>query len=90
MAAILITYDLNKPGQGYTDLYEAIKGLGAWWHYLDSTWIVSGYSLTATTVWNALQPHIDKNDSVFIVDITRDAHSGWLPQKAWDWINKNV
>lgn len=28
----LITYDLKEPGQDYSELYEAIKGLGDWQH----------------------------------------------------------
>ena len=41
MSALLITYDLNAPGQKYDDLYQEIKDLGStWWHYLDSTWVV--------------------------------------------------
>lgn len=33
----LVTYDLNKPQQEYEELYEELKHIGAWWHYLDST-----------------------------------------------------
>ena len=29
MAALLITYDLNKPGQNYDSLYEKIRELGS-------------------------------------------------------------
>lgn len=32
MAALLITYDLNKPGQDYEGLFEEIKSFCAWWH----------------------------------------------------------
>ena len=32
-----ITYDLNKNGQNYDDLYKTIKSLGEYCHYLDST-----------------------------------------------------
>ncbi len=35
-----VTYDLNEPGQDYANLYESIKSVGAWWHYLDSFWLV--------------------------------------------------
>ncbi|MGJ0535402.1 hypothetical protein [Methylocystis sp.] len=35
-----INYDLRQPGQKYDELFNAIKGLGAWWHYLGSTWLV--------------------------------------------------
>jgi len=89
MSALLITYDLNKPGQNYDKLYDAIKGLGTWWHYLDSTWIVDT-SLTPAQVWEELRPAVDTGDSVLIVDITNDPNSGWLPQKAWAWIKEHV
>ena len=48
-----INYDLKQPGQNYNELYEAIKSCGAWWHYLDSTWLVDT-SLTAQGIWNKL------------------------------------
>ncbi|MBX4188286.1 MAG: hypothetical protein KW793_04105 [Candidatus Doudnabacteria bacterium] len=81
----LITYDLNKPQQNYNQLYEEIKKLGSWWHYLDSTWLVDT-QLSPQQVWELIAPKVDKNDSVFVVRIT-SSHSGWLNQEAWDWIN---
>lgn len=80
-----IDYDLNRPGQKYEELYQAIKSLGPWWHYLGSTWLVDT-ELSATTIWKRLETHVDKNDSVLVIGVTRD-FSGWLPQKAWDWLN---
>lgn len=47
MSALLISYDLNKPGQKYERLYEKIKALGTWWHYLDSTRSSSRHSVRA-------------------------------------------
>lgn len=83
-----INYDLNKPGQDYENLYEAIKACGAWWHYLGSTWLVDT-TLDANGIWNKLSPHVDKNDSVLVIGVTRD-YSGWLPQDAWDWMNSRT
>lgn len=80
-----INYDLNRSGQNYDALHEAIKGCGDWWHFLGSTWLVST-SLNAQAIWNRLQPHIDENDLCLVVGITRD-FDGWLPKGAWDWIN---
>jgi len=80
-----VNYDLKKPGRDYTGLYEAIKSCGAWWHYLGSTWLVDT-SLDAQGVWDRLAPHIDGDDSVLVIGVTDD-HQGWLPKKAWDWIN---
>ncbi len=83
-----INYDLNRPGQNYTGLYDAIKSCGVWWHYLDSHWLVDT-SLTAKGIWDKLSMHVDKNDRFLIVGITRD-YSGWLPQTAWEWINSRT
>ena len=81
-----INYDLHRPGQNYDSLYDAIKSCGAWWHYLGSTWLVDT-SLSATQIWNKIQPHTDKNDSFLIIGVTRE-YTGWLPQDAWDWLNE--
>lgn len=45
----LITYDLKKPGQDYSNVHDAIKSCGTWWHYLESTWLVDSY-LTAEQI----------------------------------------
>lgn len=81
-----INYDLKRPGQNYSALYEAIKGCGAWWHYLGSTWLLDT-NLTASGIWERLAPHVDKNDSFLVIGVTRD-YSGWLPKDAWDWIKE--
>ena len=89
MSALLISYDLNKPGQNYDKLYAKIKELRTWWHYLDSTWIVVS-ALTPSQAFERLKPVLDKSDSVLIVNVTGDSYSGWLPQDAWDWLRKHV
>lgn len=81
-----INYDLKRPGQNYAALHEAIKGCGAWWHHLGSTWLVDT-SLDANGIWSRLAPHVDKNDSFLIIGVTRE-YSGWLPQGAWNWLNE--
>ena len=86
---VLITYDLNKPGQDYSDLYDAIKAIpGTWWHYLTSVWLVDT-NLSTQQIYGKLERHIDKNDELFIVRITRD-YTGYLPKKAWKWLRNRV
>lgn len=89
MAALLITYDLNKPGQDYEGLFEEIKSFGTWWHYLDSTWIVDT-NLTVSSAADRIRTKVDSSDHFLVLDITGDASQGWLPKDAWDWINKHV
>lgn len=83
-----INYDLKRPGQNYEKLYEAIKSCGVWWHYLGSTWLVDT-SLDANAIWERLSPHVDKNDLVLVIGVTR-RYNGWLPKDAWDWLNSRV
>lgn len=80
-----INYDLKRPGQNYEKLHEAIKSCGAWWHHLGSTWLVDT-PMKAHAIWETLKPHLDTNDLVLIIGVTRD-FSGWLPPKAWEWLN---
>jgi len=81
-----INYDLKAPGRDYKGLWEAIKSCGAWWHYLESTWLVDA-SLDANGIFAKLKPHIDNNDYVLVIGVMRDS-AGWLPQDAWTWINE--
>lgn len=83
-----INYDLKQPGRNYDGLYEAIKNCGAWWHFLGSTWLLDT-NLDTKAIWNRLAPHVDKNDFVLVIGVTRD-YQGWLPQAAWDWINSRL
>lgn len=54
MTCLLITYDLNSPGQDYKGLHEAIKGLGhQWLRVLDSTWLITT-RLTPGQAWDQL------------------------------------
>lgn len=83
-----INYDLSRPGQNYSELHAAIQQCGAWWHYLGSTWLVDS-SKTATEIWNHLAPHIDTNDRVLIIRVTKD-YQGWLSRDAWNWIDARL
>lgn len=89
MAAKLITYDLNSPGQDYDKLIKAIKELGPWWHYLESTWLVDTRR-TPDQIVEYIRKMTDKNDYLLVIDVTGDTHQGFLPKSAWDWINQHM
>jgi len=84
---LLVTYDLVNPGKDYSLLYEALKEAPAWWHYLESTWLIKT-NLSPQQWFNKLKPFIDDNDRIFIMEITKN-YQGWLPRKAWDWIHRH-
>lgn len=83
----LISYDLSQPDRNYDGLYEAIKKQGSWWHYLESTWIVSS-TLTSHQIAQNLRSQIDDNDHLIVIQVTKD-FDGWLKKDAWDWINQH-
>ena len=84
----LITYDLNKPGQNYKGLYDAIKNAsdGSWMHYLDSTWIIRT-NLSTKQVCDRIKPCVDNSDNFLVVEI-KENYYGWLPNEAWDYFKK--
>lgn len=82
---ILVTYDLKAPGRDYQKVYDLLKSSTAWWHYLESTWILST-SEDVSTWAQKLREVIDTNDSLFVVDITGMTRDGWLHKDAWEWI----
>lgn len=67
----------------------AAKGINAWWHYLESTYILKvKYGVNAHNIAAYIQK-IAPNKKFFTSEITLNNYNGWLPQEAWDWINKN-
>lgn len=88
MKSYLITYDLKNPNRNYDGLHNAIKGLGHWWHYLESTWIIKTNN-NLVQIQNALLSQIDQNDRLLVIQVVNQK-TGWLTKDAWDWINQNV
>ena len=90
MSTLMVNYDLMKPGQNYDDLIEYIKGVGAWWHYLQSTWFVRT-NMSPTELRDKLNTFIDTNDKVLVVDMhTRAWAASGFPSKAYDWLRENL
>jgi hypothetical protein len=89
MAAHVITYDLRKPGQDYSALFEAIKRLGGWWHCLESIWIVQT-GLTTAQVRDALTPRIDANDGLVVLALQGGWASCGLTQECSEWLRARL
>jgi hypothetical protein len=86
---LLIGYDLNKPIQNYTGLFEAIKSYGLWWHGLDSTWFIETNSSPAE-VFRHLSSYIDSNDSLIIIQVARNWWASGFSQEAYDWLKQRT
>lgn len=88
MAVYNISYDLNQPGQRYDDLINEIKRSPGYLACLKSTWLISTTE-TAEQVFQRLSPHLDKNDTILVIEVVKN-YQGWLSKEKWDWINKHV
>ena len=88
--ALLVSYDLRTPGADYSGLIEELKKSKGWWHYLKSTWIVSTTE-TPDELYDRLEPHRHKDDRILILEIGPGAaRQGWLPEKAWGWLERHI
>lgn len=88
MTVYCVSYDLNKAGQNYNGLYDELKKSSNWWHFLDSTWLIYTAE-SAEQLSERLRKNIDHNDYLLVIKVIHPK-AGWLPQKAWDWINQHV
>jgi hypothetical protein len=85
---ILISYDLRTPGQNYDNLYKTIKSAPDCCHAMDSLWFISTNELVET--WSErLKSRMDKNDYLFVVDISRQPRQGWMKKEVWEWLDKH-
>ena len=85
---LLVTYDLKTSGKNYTPLYDALKAQGKWWHYLASTWLLDT-ERSPKDVYDVLAPHIATKDSLMVIQVVAP-YWGYLPKKAWEWIQKRI
>ncbi|MCQ2340646.1 MAG: hypothetical protein MJZ79_07735 [Paludibacteraceae bacterium] len=88
----LITYDLNKDGKDYANLYQKIKDIApnAWIHPLESVWCLRVQDIDANSIYNQLRPSVDDVDNLFIVEITNMDRQGWMPKNLWVWLKESV
>lgn len=89
MNPYLITYDLNKPGQDYQKLFDAIKKLGIWWHCLDSNWIVKS-NQTSVQICDYLKSFIDSNDKLLVVRLSGEAAWTGFDNDCSEWLKNNL
>jgi hypothetical protein len=69
MNTILISYDLQRPGKNYPELWNHLKSYGTWAKPVESVWLLKT-SLSAAEVRDAAKLHVDANDKLIVIDIT--------------------
>ena len=87
----MITYDLNKEGQDYENVIQAIKdaSTGVWCTYWKSSFLIKSNLQTANEVFNKIQPYLDSNDTLLVIEV-KNNKQGWLNEKQWKYINESI
>lgn len=90
VAVYLISYDLVGPHRDYEAVTDHImKTYGTRAKPLESVWLVKT-SKSAAEIRDALQQHVDSNDKILVVTLTR----GWATRKiskvVTDWMHQHI
>lgn len=88
MAALLITYDLNSPGQKHAKVLEKVKSFGGWARLSESSYAVAN-SLTPQQVYDQFKPLLDTNDRIYIITLKQPC-AGYGSNEVNDWLNSNL
>jgi hypothetical protein len=84
-----VMYKIDASKKDYSGLYDKIKSLGLWMHYLDSSWLVyTDDKKTAKEVYDALIPFIAGETDYLLVFEVKNNWWGWLPTDAIKWIRE--
>jgi hypothetical protein len=87
MSALLVTYDLHKPGQDYSEFYKIIKGY-PWAKLSESSYAIQT-SESPATIYGRLSHYMDKNDQVYVIKLSQP-YSGFGPDEINKWLNQNL
>lgn len=85
----MISYDLNKPGKNYPELYDEIQSLGSWCHPVDSTWFVVS-NADAVDIRDKLMAVVDKTDAVIVTQASAPAAWDGLASDVSEWLKANL
>ncbi|MBM4054379.1 MAG: hypothetical protein FJ264_06870 [Planctomycetes bacterium] len=88
MKIYLITYDYKGSADNYSGLFTKLKKFTGWWHYLKNSWLVKT-DKNANQIMEYLESELDNDINLLIVEVGKD-YQGWLSEKAWKWIDRNI
>ncbi len=78
----------NFDYKSFHEILTNAKGVFDWWHYLESSYIIIvDNHITANNISDFVRTRMS-NKYFIVVELNLSNHNGWLPQEAWEWINK--
>jgi CRISPR/Cas system-associated endoribonuclease Cas2 len=87
MAVLLITYDLNSPGQKHAKLLEKVKQYN-WARLSESSYAIETDE-SPQQVFDSLRPITDQNDNLYVINLKRP-YAGFGPQDVNDWLESKL
>lgn len=90
MNTLLVAYDLSRPGQNYAELIEDLKSMPAWWHHLDSAWLIRT-DLTPVEARDRFAAHLDATDELLVIEVSGRA-AAWrgFSDRGSTWIKNHL
>lgn len=89
MASYIITYDLNKTGQNYESLEEAIKSYGTYAKIATTTFVICSND-NSSSIRDHLRKQIDTNDELFVGKLTGEGAWVGLGEKISTWLKTHL
>lgn len=94
MAALVISYDLNREGSNYAArdkaVIEKIKSLSpTWWHGQDSTWLIVT-NAAALNVANAIWAIMGAKDNLLVAPLAPGGAYAGFTGDAQTWLKDNL
>jgi len=83
MAILLVTYDLNSPGQKYAKVHGYLKSF-THCKGMESVWLLDT-TVSPGHVRDGLKTIVDNNDTIFVVKLNRSWSS--LSYSCGEWLN---
>jgi hypothetical protein len=87
--AHVVSYDLHKQGQNYTDLIAKLKTYAAHWHVQQSVWII-GTTKSAAEVRDDLKAALDANDKLIVARLQGEAAWYGYGANIDDWLKAQL
>ncbi len=87
MAVVMVTYDLNAPGQKHAELLGKIKEY-PWAKLSESSYAIKTTS-TPQSVFDSLKPYIDDSDNLYVI-LLKKPYAGFGPKEVNDWLEGNL
>jgi hypothetical protein len=87
MKILLITLDFDA-NASHSEVFDAIKAEGKWWHYMKWTWLIQT-SKSVEEVTDSLLPTMKGKGRMLVTELHRPYQGLQVPD-AWAWIRERV